>query len=149
MNSMHILVALDLKGDPHAVMQCAAAQAKATGGMLHLVHVTAPTTDYLNFREGAVRLDEPATDGQREEKMRLDGYVQDLAAQGVKADATLVLGLPVEAILREADRTSAAMIIMGTRGRQGIAKAFLGSTSQEVLRTNKYQVLIVPMPLQD
>ena len=49
-------------------------------------------------------------------------------------------------ILEEAASMKADLIVMGTHGRKGLAKAFLGSTSDDVLRTNKYNVLIVPTP---
>ncbi len=59
------------------------------------------------------------------------------------AGVKLALGAPAPAILREADSSKADLILMGTRGRQGIARFFLGSVAHTVLHRAPCPVLVV------
>ena len=72
--------------------------------------------------------------------------IASLAERKVESHPIMVMGPTVDTILAEAERLKADLIVMGTHGRKGLAKAFLGSTSDDVLRTNRYNVLIVPTP---
>lgn len=49
----------------------------------------------------------------------------------------------VDAILKAATEFGAELIIMGTRGRQGISRMLMGSTAEEILRQSPVPVLIV------
>jgi len=48
-----------------------------------------------------------------------------------------------EAIIKEAERWQADLIVMGTHGRRGIARAVLGSDAEYVLRHTPVPVLLV------
>jgi nucleotide-binding universal stress UspA family protein len=72
-----------------------------------------------------------------------------LAELGIKADIHVVdLGstgttnIP-EAILNYADRWEADLIVLGTHGRQGVKRFFLGSVAEYVVRTSHKPVLLV------
>ncbi len=49
-------------------------------------------------------------------------------------------------ILAEASRVDAGLIVVGTQGRSGLAKLFLGSVAEEVLRSADRDVLAIPPP---
>ena len=51
-----------------------------------------------------------------------------------------------EAILIEADRVEARVVVLGTRGLTGLKSAFLGSVSHAVLQRADRPVLVVPSP---
>jgi nucleotide-binding universal stress UspA family protein len=51
-----------------------------------------------------------------------------------------------EAILAEADRSEARVVVLGTRGLTGLKSAFLGSVSHAVLQRADRPVLVVPSP---
>jgi len=61
-----------------------------------------------------------------------------------EADITIGHGIVSEVIMREAIRDKAALVVVGSRGRSGIAKLILGSTSEAVLRGATLPVLVVP-----
>jgi nucleotide-binding universal stress UspA family protein len=65
----------------------------------------------------------------------------------VEAHALLIHGPTADTIIQEADRLHADLLVMGTHGRRGLAKAFMGSVCDEVLRANRFKVLVIPTPL--
>jgi nucleotide-binding universal stress UspA family protein len=83
----------------------------------------------------------------RDEHGQLERIVARLTSDGVDCQQLLVMGATVETILGEAARLGADLIVMGTHGRRGLAKAFMGSTCDEVLRANRFPVLVVPTPV--
>ena len=50
---------------------------------------------------------------------------------------------PREAVLAVAEEISADLVIMGTHGRRGIARALIGSTAEAVVRTSPVPVMTV------
>ncbi len=64
-------------------------------------------------------------------------------ANGLDVEARVVSDSPSRAIVRTADEIDADLIIMGTHGRHGIPRAFLGSVTESVLRHTTRPVLTV------
>jgi len=54
-----------------------------------------------------------------------------------------------EAIVKEADATRADLLVMGTHGRSGFQRVFLGSVTEKVIRTVTCPTLIVPPRAHD
>ena len=52
-------------------------------------------------------------------------------------------GHPVAAIVALAKRTNADLIVMGTHGRTGLKRAFIGSVAEHVVRLAACSVLVV------
>ena len=92
----------------------------------------------------------------------IDGYVADerdraskeltafLDANGLDAPGRSMRieeGAPFAVIARVVAQLKPDVLIMGTHGRSGIAKALLGSVAEEVLRSLDIDILAVP-PLQ-
>jgi len=63
----------------------------------------------------------------------IKGVAERLHAIGYQAHGIAVLGTPAAMILQEAATRRSDLILMGTRGRQGIARLVLGSVSHAVL----------------
>lgn len=55
-------------------------------------------------------------------------------------------GFPADEILLKAELFNCNVIILGTHGKGIISHAFLGSTSEKVLRRSRKPVFIVPIP---
>ena len=71
----------------------------------------------------------------------IDGVAERLRAIGYQARGLAVLGTPSAMILQEATSRRSDLILMGTRGRQGITRFVLGSTSHAVLHKMPCAVL--------
>ena len=71
----------------------------------------------------------------------IDGVAERLRAIGYKAHGVALLGTPSTMILQEAATLRSDLILMGTRGRQGITRFVLGSVSHAVLHKMPCPVL--------
>jgi nucleotide-binding universal stress UspA family protein len=65
------------------------------------------------------------------------------AGAGITPVTELVHDTPVPAILTTAKKHACDLIVMGTHGRTGVARFFLGSTTEGVLRESDAPVLTV------
>jgi nucleotide-binding universal stress UspA family protein len=66
--------------------------------------------------------------------------------QGVKAKTVMretIGGSAAGAIVREAKKQGAGLIVLGTHGRRGLRRMVLGSDAEEVVRTARVPVLLV------
>ena len=63
----------------------------------------------------------------------INGVAERLRAIGYQAHGVAVRGTPSDMILRQATTLRSDLILMGTRGRQGITRFVLGSVSHAVL----------------
>lgn len=66
-----------------------------------------------------------------------------LAARGAVADVVVRAGTARAAIVDEADRRSASLVVVGTRGRTGIKRLALGSVAEGVVHAAPCSVLVV------
>ena len=53
-------------------------------------------------------------------------------------------GGPIEVIEKAVDQLQPDLLVMGTHGRSGLAKALIGSVTEETLRTQNVDILVVP-----
>lgn len=73
---------------------------------------------------------------------RVNAMVADAGLEG-RAEVVIELGPPHGAILRAVEDRNADLIVMGTHGRKGVEKFFLGSTAERILRDRPCPVLIL------
>jgi nucleotide-binding universal stress UspA family protein len=81
------------------------------------------------------RLAEPARE-------RLDALVAGLP--GVRADPRVRTGAPAREAVAEAAEWPADLVVVGTHGRGGAARALLGSVAEAVVRDAPCSVLVIP-----
>jgi nucleotide-binding universal stress UspA family protein len=86
----------------------------------------------------AEKLEEQALQSARD---YIDGEAERLRAIGYQAGGVAVIGTPSAMILQEATKRRSDLILMGTRGRQGITRFVLGSVSHAVLHQMPCPVL--------
>lgn len=76
----------------------------------------------------------------------LDTAVERFSDKGVEVTGLLREGPAAREIATSADELDVGMIVIGTHGRSGIARAILGSVAERVMRTAHRPVLAVPPP---
>lgn len=135
-----VVVGSDGSDEARIAMMQAADEASRRGVKLTLVNALAPYTGALNWVPAAVDFEalyREIADLQRKAAEWIRGHFPDL-----EIEFKLIDGSPVQVLL-EAGK-SADMIVVGTRGRGGIAGMLLGSTSQGILHNTQVPVMIVP-----
>ena len=83
-----------------------------------------------------------ATEKLEEKAAYIEGVAERLRAIGYEAHGVAVVGTPSSMILQEATTLQSDLILMGTRGRQGMTRFMLGSVSHEVLHKMPCPVLV-------
>jgi nucleotide-binding universal stress UspA family protein len=139
-----ILVAIDGSGASARGLAEAMKLAKSEGAELCIVHVVneiqvhAPPVGAPPVDLGPVLLDQG--------KRLLEDAVAQAAREGLKAKPILVdrpAGRSAEAIVAEAARQGADLIVLGTHGRRGVSRLVLGSDAEQVVRSAAVPVLLV------
>lgn len=121
--------------------------AKALHRELVLVHVLSPIIVPIISGEmyiPAATYDELQRSGRAAALRHLERLAARAKRAGVRVSRRLVEGAPVaEQIVRAARALRADVIVMGTHGRTGVARAVLGSVASRVVATASCPVLTV------
>ncbi len=123
-----LLVASDGSPASQAAFQEALSMAKGTGGQLYLITAAHDELD----------------------PKRAKALVKDLAAEAKRRNVSLDTytpgGRPEEAIVHLATAKKIDLIIMGSHGRTGLKRLFLGSVAERVIGQATCPVLVVKRP---
>ncbi|MFW6051678.1 MAG: universal stress protein [Myxococcota bacterium] len=145
----HILVATDFSEASQPAMEAAAAQAKAAGSRLTLLHVFDPTPMIPPAAIPAPRKMEESIAQELQERVdqelaRLRGEVfSDVADVETKAVRHANAAF---AICDYAEKNGVDLIVVGTHGRTGLSHLLIGSVAERVVRHARCPVLTVPSP---
>lgn len=139
-----MLVGTDFSPASTPAMTYAFDLAASVGASVHLLHVVeewALTATYLQ----ALDIELP---GLRERVIddadaTLRALAASMAGRGVPVSTTIREGRPSEVIVEIARSIKADLVVVGTRGRGGMAHALLGSVAERVVRTAPCPVLTV------
>lgn len=140
--SMHIVVGYDFS--PLAELALREAAVLAAEGADIAIHVVNARTDAGKHRISH----SPSEDVGFElrEAMRASALLalQDHGApEGIAVFTHALVGDPARAIVGLADDVDAEIIIVGTHGRRGIKRLFVGSVAEEVMRAASCPVLVM------
>jgi universal stress protein E len=116
------------------------------GNRLALVHAFQPLAKGMMLYSG---LDRDTIDGHvADERVRATKeLIAFLEANGLNDNGRSIRveeGAPFEVISKTVEQLKPDVLIIGTHGRSGIAKALLGSVTEEVLRSLDVDILAVP-----
>lgn len=142
-----IVAPVDLSAASQASLAEAIRLARAHGAHLDIVHHYAVPYGASIMPEGQPS---PAGLAEIEEKKRaeLDAFLEGVDLDGIDFETTLwrssvVNSSPAETIVERARDDRADLVVMGTHGRRGFKRLFLGSTAFKVLRHAPCQVMVV------
>lgn len=132
-----ILFATDFSAGSEAALKHAKSLADRFGAELHVMHAVDVDHEVVRPSLGALMADiRPHVDAL------VASQKEELAALGVE-HSYVEVGRPDATIKKLAAKLDADLIVMGTHGRKGFARWFLGSTAERVLRNSEIPVLVV------
>ena len=141
---MKVLAALDLDRTTPDVLRETRLWTRRLGAELFLIHVAEPDPDFIGYGAGPESVRLAVAHKFTRAHQRIEALSVELRKEGLDATALLLQGATAETILREADRLSADVVLMGTRARGAVRELFVGSVSKEVLRRSTRPVLLIP-----
>ena len=139
-----ILHPTDFSSASTAAFKRAIAMAKKDRSELVLVHVLAPPMPIAG--EGYIPpnvYEDLEASAQRYAEKRLATLKDKAKTAGVRASTVIREGVADEQIVRAARAKKADVIVIGTHGRTGLAKLFLGSVASRVVTAAPCPVLTV------
>ena len=139
-----ILYASDFSTTSRRAFLTAVAMAKSNRATLTILHVYVPIVPLVpeQYIESATweRIDTQARQwGQRQ----LARLAEKAKKTGVRVTSLLLLGDPAGQIVRAARSKRADLVVVGTHGRTGVSKFFLGSVAERVVATAPCPVVTV------
>ncbi|MFQ5956604.1 MAG: universal stress protein [Candidatus Brocadiales bacterium] len=141
-----ILCPVDYSVSSSEAMKYAAHIAGGEEAKLYLMHVI----DIRSFGHESpldFKVPKPAPDTiERIRKELQEDLVHERDGKKVDVEAIVVVGKPVEEILKTAEEKEVDMIVMGTHGRTGIPHVIIGSVAENVVWKAPCPVLTVRHP---
>lgn len=146
--SKPILVPVDFSSHSETALVSAAELAEKLDSdlvILHVVHDLNEAPGYYSVKgrdKQLRRMEDVAAEMLEEFVHKMKKKHAGLSAIE-QATTMLVVGLPVNRIMESAKKVRARMIVMGSQGRTGLARAMLGSKAEQVVRLASIPVMIV------
>jgi nucleotide-binding universal stress UspA family protein len=139
-----ILHATDFSPASRAALARALDLARAQRAELLICHVMSPFVPMMGEGYLTPRMyEEIAASGRQAAQRQLDALVARARRAGARVRGLLVEGTPFEQIARVARGQKADLVVMGTHGRSGLGRLFLGSVAERVVATSTVPVLTV------
>ena len=137
-----ILHATDFSRASASAFAQAVELAKPDRTRLFLLHVLVPPSPFLGDELPASYLDLQAR-ARRDAGRRLAAAVGKAKQAGARGQSKLVEGAPADEIIRAARQWRPNLIVIGTHGRTGLGRFFMGSVAERVLQRASAPVLTV------
>lgn len=138
---MKILVALKLIESADELMERAMRVANRYDAKIYLLHVL-HDMPHLAFYYDVYQLWEEFRDKAVKETFKhMNIYIEKLSKEFKDVEALVEVGEPCDAILREADRLDADLIIIGNQGHTGITHLLHNNVGERVVKLSKKPVL--------
>ena len=141
-----ILVPVDGSRTSKAGLREAIALAKGSGASLLLVHVVDQHYIGLMGMDSSAGLSEMMESLKRSGRSILKSAQATADRAGVKASAVLLetlTGPAADLIVRQAKKSGADLIVLGTHGRRGVRRLLMGSDAEQVVRNAPVPVMLV------
>lgn len=140
-----ILFATDFSKASARALDEAVGLAKQNHAELLVVHVVEPAGQYAGGEDfgGAelyMKIEEAA---EQQAQRSMQKLMQKLQQARVKAESLLLKGVAYEQIVKAARSRKANMIVIGTHGRTGLSKLFMGSVAGRVVSLASCPVVVV------
>ena len=141
-----ILVPVDSSPPSRRALDAAIDMARATGAQVRLLHVLEELVFPVGFSPDASYAADVLPRLRADSARLLEESRARVAAAGVAVEGLLDEGFArrtADVILEAADQWGADLIVLGTHGRRGPSRWFMGSDAEQVMRRAEVPVLLV------
>ena len=139
---MNVLVAHDGSVQASKALDVAIQISGKFGGKLDIVTVV-PDLCLASEELSSEECEMVATSLATEAKGQMKKVAESMGAKGLKAEIVIKNGRPAEGIVEAARELKSELIVVGSHGKHGAAKMFLGSVSSRVAEMADVNTLIV------
>ncbi len=143
----HILAPHDFSEVAEYALKHALFLAEKLSARVTLLHVYDDSP--YGYPDARMTRDEFETAVKESAARSLDAIEARVRRLNIDVDASLRRGRPWEQIVTVAAEARADLIVIGTHGRRGVARALIGSVAEKVLRMATCPVLAVHLPAID
>lgn len=141
----NIMAPIDFSDVTDEVIQVAAQFAKTFAAKLWIVHVAAPDPDFVGYDVGPQHVREWRADTLRKEHKIIQNKKKELEEDGIDVEALLIQGAIIVAILNEAKKLKADLIVVGSHGHGALIKLLMGSVCEGLIKKAPCPILIIPV----
>ncbi len=141
---MNIIAAVDFSPVTAQVLRMLQQIGARVDAQIWLIHVISPDPAFIGYQVGPDVVRSQIAAEHRERHAELQRLADELRAAGVATTALVLQGATVATINEEAEKRSAALIVLGSHGHGAVYDLMVGSVSEGVVRTSKVPVLLVP-----
>ena len=134
-----VIIATDFSEASLLALETGLRLAQDSEAQVHLLHVLNPPVGMDPM--GTVMSSIP--DLEEAAKSQLDSLVPENVPEGVTIHPVVLQGSPAKTIARFAREKDADLIVVGTHGRTGLGRLFMGSTAEALLRQAPCHVMVV------
>lgn len=147
-----VLAATDLSDPSLPAVAAGWAEARLRGGGLTILHVvplvpmvsgSAPGAPPMAITPETMSAIEASTRSVFESRLATLLAPLQREEQPLEATREIVVGPPAAMIVAHARSVDAELVVVGTRGRTGLARVVLGSVAEDVVRTAECSVMVV------
>jgi nucleotide-binding universal stress UspA family protein len=141
---MKYLVTIDFSESMKKIIESVKLCIRDENDQVILLHVAEPDPDFVGYEVDTEQMRDIEAKRYHQEKCDLEAVKEDLKKAGINNKALLIQGATVETILKEAEKLSVDVIIMGSHGKNFMQRTLLGSSSTGVMHQSTLPILIVP-----
>jgi nucleotide-binding universal stress UspA family protein len=138
-----ILFPIDLAEDSSKIFPYVLSMANKYNSTIYLVYAI---RDVYQWAPGYIS--HPSADvlrrqAQEDSEKVMNRYCEEQLGGHLNCQRSIVLGDPVDEILKVIESEDIDLVVMGTHGRKGVSHAIFGSVAENVIKSSPVPVLIV------
>lgn len=141
-NIQSIVCPIDFSPGSERAMEHAMALADKFDATVHLLHVY-PLDVFVGPDGGLTLTPEIVAKIAEQSTQGLEKLAAPWRAKGRKVEIHVCDGMAAEETLRFAQKHKADLLVVGTHGRTGLSRMFMGSVAERIVRTSQIPVLTV------
>ena len=141
---MKLLIAVDFSSNYESVIAYTRKLGSLLDAKIWLLHVAEPNPELVGHEVASQVIRDSAAEKFHEEHRQLQKAGDELRKAGLDCVALLIQGSTVKTILSEAEKLGIDMIVLGSYAKGTVEKLFLGSTNEDLIKTSKFPLLVVP-----